>query len=514
LYVSGITNFWKAVEGEITLEKKLVNKHKNRYGVGQFVISVEGEGEVWLDQSTLFPDDCVEGVFNPETIAYIKKYNVTMARWPGGNFTSGYHWRDGIGPVDERPTRFNPAWGGQADNQFGLDEFLRFCELTGITPVMGVGFNLPEIDKYEIADWVEYCNGGTNTPMGKLRAQNGHPEPYNVIYWGVGNEVYGHYQLGFTNAATYSKKLIKIISEMKMRDPEIKIIASGFGLHNKYRDPDNDWNKTVLKIVGNKIDMMDMHTYVHGPNDEKIISEKISKADLQKAFLSSNKSFEKFCDYFRKLIKRRTTTKKMKMAMLEWGILPANWEDSPRRTTFANALISASFYNSMIRNSDLIQMAAVHNFSYYVSPVGAHSEPVNPRTYIAKIYSGMAGGQVIQVDVKSKKYSVRNAYIDIGALSGVKDIDSVGTISDKGEIKLAILNRSQKKDYNINMRIPINKMNSTARLELLTSDNPYYRYEWSNGAKPFKKTVTKIRSTNNYFNIIVPKMSFAYITVP
>ena len=512
LYISGITDSWKEIEGIIKLDEKLTDRYKNRYGVAQFVITVEGDGEVWIDQSTLFPADCVEEVYNPETTAHLKKYKIPMIRWPGGNYTSGYHWKDGIGPINKRPTRFNPAWGGLADNHFGLDEFLRFCELTGITPVMGVGFNLKEISKKEIADWVEYCNGDISTPMGKLRAENGHPKPYNVINWGVGNEVYGNYQLGHTNAATYAKELIKIISEMKKRDPEIKIIASGYGLHNKYRRPDNDWNEVVLKIAGSKIDMIDMHTYIHGPNSEKYITKKISKTDLQKAFLSSNHSLEKFCDYLRNLLKSRSSTKNVKMVMLEWGILPAVWDGSPRRSTFANALIAASFYNTIIRNSDLIKQGAVHNFSYYVSPVSAHSEPINPRTHIAKIYSDMVGDKVIKVGVKSKKYSVEKPYIDIGTFSDIKDLDCVGTISGEGKIKLAILNRSQKNDYDIKINIQDIPANSIANLEMFVSDKPYDEYNWEENIKPFQRIITKIQCSNNVFEISIPKMSFAYLT--
>jgi len=349
--------------------------------------------------------------------------------------------------------------------------------------------------------------------MGKLRAKNGHPEPYNVIYWGVGNEVYGHYQLGNANAETYAKELKKIISKMKKRDPNIKIIASGFGLHNKYRKPDNDWNEVVLKIAGSKIDMIDMHTYVHGPNEEKFISEKISKNDLQKAFLSSNRTLEKFCDYLRKLLKSRPSTRNVKMAMLEWGILPSVWEGSPRRSTFANALIAASFYNTIIRNSDLIQQGAVHNFSYYVSPVSAHSEPINPRTHIAKVYSNMAGDKVIKVNVKSKKYSVKKPYIDIGALSDIKEIDCVGSISDGGQLKLAILNRSQKNDYDIKINIQDIPANSIANQEMFVSDTPYDEYNWEKDNAPFQRAISKVQSSNNVFEISVPKMSFSYLTL-
>jgi len=378
---------------------------------------------------------------------------------------------------------------------------------------MGVGFNLEKISTKEIADWVEYCNGDISTPMGKLRAKNGHPKPYNVINWGVGNEVYGHYQLGYTNASTYATELLKIISEMKKRDPKIKIIASGFGLHNKYREPDNDWNEVVLKILGDKIDMIDMHTYVHGPNTETVISKDISKPDLQKAFLSSNLSLEKFCDYLRKLLNLNTSTKNVKMVMLEWGILPAVWEGSPRRSTFANALIAASFYNSMIRNSDLIKQGAVHNFSYYVSPVSAHSEPINPRTFMAKIYSEMAGDKVIKVDVKSKKYAVKKSYIDIGAFSDVKDLDCVGTISDDGKIKLAILNRSQNNDYNIKINIQKNSANLNANMEMFVSDKPYQEYDWEERSDHIQRIITKVQGSNNIFKISIPKMSFARLTI-
>ena len=85
-----------------------------------------------------------------------------------GNYASGYYWRDGIGPIDERPTRPNRAWGGVDQNHVGTDEWLRFTKLAGIEPVMGVGFG--ELDAEEAADWVEYCNGDPSSPMGALRA--------------------------------------------------------------------------------------------------------------------------------------------------------------------------------------------------------------------------------------------------------------------------------------------------------------------------------------------------------
>ena len=511
-FISGITNYWKSFEGELPVYQKFSSKFNYRYGIGELIITVEGDGEVWIDQVSLFPTDCVEEIYNPEAVANVKKYNVTMARWPGGNYTSGYHWRDGIGPIDERPTRFNPAWGGQADNQFGLDEFLRFCELTDITPVMGVGFNLPEIDKYEIADWVEYCNGDTNTLMGLLRAQNGHVEPYNIINWGVGNEVYGSYQLGHTNSIDYATGLSGIITEMKNRDPDIKILASAYGYHNTEADPGNEWTDDILETSGEDFDLIDTHAYIYGPNGDNVTPEEIP--ELQKAFMGSSVNFENFINDSRALINSRTKTEDVKMALLEWAILPSSWDGSPLRQTFANAVIAATFFNSMIRNGDLVQQAAAHNFTYYVSPVKAHSEPINPRSYIVKLYSEMSSNKLIQVISTSQTYSVNTSYRGIGILTDVYEIDSVAAIDDDGKIRIAIVNRSSENDYNIAVHIQGNPINLSARLETLTSDIPYQRYFWSNRVEPFNRTVTEIWPGNNYFDVFVPKMGLAYLTLP
>ena len=510
--ISGITTSWSSFEGELSLNEKFSTKFNYRNGIGELIITVEGTGEVWIDQVNLFPSDCVEGIFNPEAIANVKKYNVTMARWPGGNYTSGYHWRDGIGDMSQRPTRFNPAWGGQADNQFGLDEFMRFCELTGITPVMGVGFNLPEIDKYEIADWVEYCNGDTSTPMGLLRSQNGHVEPYNIIDWGIGNETYGSYQIGYTNSIDYAIGFSDIVAEMKTRDPNIKVIACGYGYHNYSVTPENNWTDEVLGQSGEDFDFIDIHAYIIGPNSDQITSGEIPV--LQKAFMGSADAYSGFIDDKRSQINSRTKTEDVKIAHLEWGILPATWDGSPLRQTFANAVIAATFYNSMIRNGDLVQQGAAHNFTYYVSPVRAHSEPINPRSYIAKLYTEMSSNKVLQVTTESQTYSVNTSYRAIGILTDVKEIDSVATKSAEGKVRVAIVNRSTENDYNVAVHIQGDPLGITARLEMLTSDDPYFRYKWSNPTEPFKRTVTEISPTNNYFNIFVPKTGIAYITFP
>ena len=181
----------------------------------------------------------------PDTLELLKKLNPPMIRYPGGNFASGYHWEDGIGPREKRPARHDAAWQAEESNQVGTDEFLTFCEQLNIEPYLVVndGSGTPE----EAARWVAYCNSAQDTELGKRRADNGHADAYNVKYWGIGNEVWGPWQIGTTSANEYARRLKRFVETMKAVDPTIKIIAVG---NNPLSDDPQDaaalWNKEVL----------------------------------------------------------------------------------------------------------------------------------------------------------------------------------------------------------------------------------------------------------------------------
>ncbi len=142
---------------------------------------------------SLMPADNVDG-FRPEVLKVFKELNAPVYRWPGGNFVSGYDWRDGLGDPDKRPPRKNPAWTGVEHNDVGIHEFMRFCELLGTDPYIAV--NSGQGNETQAAEQVEYVNGPESSPMGRLRAKNGHPAAWKVVYWSIGNEMYGNWQLG------------------------------------------------------------------------------------------------------------------------------------------------------------------------------------------------------------------------------------------------------------------------------------------------------------------------------
>lgn len=193
-------------------------------------------GDVLLGPPSLMPSDNVNGL-RKDTLALLKQLNGTVYRWPGGNFASGYNWRDGIGDRDRRPPRKNPAWTGVEHNDFGTDEFIAFCRAIGTEPMIAAntGFG----DDYSAAQWVEYCNRGADTIGGGWRIKNGNAKPYGVKYWCVGNEMFGPWQLGFMQMQHYTLKHNQFAESMWKVDPSLSLTAVGdLETINKDHDPD------------------------------------------------------------------------------------------------------------------------------------------------------------------------------------------------------------------------------------------------------------------------------------
>ncbi len=190
--------------------------------------------------------------FRKDILEAAKAIKCPLLRWPGGNFASNYHWEDGIGPKEKRPVRFDLAWSKEETNRFGTDEFIDYCRAIGAEPYICVNIGTGTLD--EAIHWLEYCNGSGNTYYAKLREKNGHLEPYRVKYWGIGNENYGEWQVGYRSAKEYAKVLREYAKFMKVVDPNIKVVAVG---------ADNpDWDLEVTKTAGKYIDYISNHQYV------------------------------------------------------------------------------------------------------------------------------------------------------------------------------------------------------------------------------------------------------------
>ena len=191
---------------------------------GALEITSAGSGDFHIGTVSLMPADNVQG-FRPDTIALLRDLHAGMWRLPGGNFISDFNWYDSIGDIDKRPPDFDYAWNAMQTNDVGMDEFMTLCRLIGVEPYITVnaGFG----DANSAADEVEYMNGSVETHMGALRAKNGHPAPYHIRFWNIGNEPYGSWQLGHTDLKYYVLKHNEFAKAMRKVDASITVLASG-----------------------------------------------------------------------------------------------------------------------------------------------------------------------------------------------------------------------------------------------------------------------------------------------
>jgi alpha-L-arabinofuranosidase len=234
-----------------------------------------GKGSFHIGAVSIMPSVNIFG-FRRDLIDILKQMNSGIYRWPGGNFLAGYEWRYGIGDPDKRPPRYDYAWNTVESNDVGTDEFITMCRLINVEPyiVVNSGFG----DAHSAAEWVEYVNGSKDSPNGMLRAADGHPEPYGVKYWGIGNEMYGEWQLGHMSVEQYSLKHNLFAEAMLEKDPTIKITGCGASIleasttarHHRpplhaalqygFLTPD-DWSGNLLKGSFQNMDYLSEHAY-------------------------------------------------------------------------------------------------------------------------------------------------------------------------------------------------------------------------------------------------------------
>jgi alpha-N-arabinofuranosidase len=311
-------------------------------------ISGTGKGAFRVGAVSVMPADNVHGM-RKDTLALLKELNSPVYRWPGGNFVSGYNWRDGIGDRDRRPPRKNPAWLGIEHNDFGLDEFMVFCRELGTDAYIAVNSGLG--DAKSAADQVEYANGSADSPMGKLRAANGHPEAYRVKFWSIGNEMYGNWQLGHMPLDEYVNKHNAFAEAMRAVDPAIKLIGVG---------ATGEWSNTMLSRCADHMDLLSEHFYCKSRPDllahvRQIPDNVRLKADTHRK-------------YHREI--PALAGRKIPIALDEWNYWygPELYGQIGTRYFLKDALGIAAGLHEYFRNSDVFYMA---NYAQTVNVIGA-----------------------------------------------------------------------------------------------------------------------------------------------
>jgi alpha-N-arabinofuranosidase len=335
-----------------------------------------GSGSFHIGTVSLMPSDNVQG-FHSGMVKLYKEAGYAMAKWPGGNFVSQYDWRDGLGERDKRPPRTRES------NDVGIHEFIAFCKLLGAEPYLAIDSGYG--DDFSAAQEVEYVNGPATSPMGKLRAANGHPEPFNVRLWCIGNEMYGFWQAGHMSLNQYSEKHNRIVKAMKKVDPTIKVTSAGatpaeismMTQENKQFIPNmwwppfpndlpykfegtNDWDYWMLKNGADYIDHLSEHTYCYPELsfDEKkqLFVDLHDPVETQARRMTNRmgQAFESWDYYVAKMPELKS--KNIKFIFDEWGVRFPNAAGTgmTRKVGMVTTLSYALFLHELFRHSDMV----------------------------------------------------------------------------------------------------------------------------------------------------------------
>lgn len=342
-----------------------------RSGAAQFEIVGQGAGSFHIGAVSLMPADNLDG-WKPDAIAVLKSLRSGVYRFPGGNFVSAHEWHDAIGDPDKRPPVYDPVWRALQPNDIGTDEFMTMCKLLGVEPYITV--NAGTGDDWSAAELVQYCNGEASTPMGKLRAANGHPEPYHVKYWGIGNEAWGYsYQYGAVKLNQFEYKHNQFARAMKRVDPSIKLIASGAmpdtmtgskeslnlgtELVPPYFSP-ADWTGGLLSNCFNNFDLISEHFYNYGGTHFSLAQGKQVPNDpnepvtdwMRRPANHIRIKYEEYQDYEKLLPELVAHPKPLNID--EWAYAGRGGSRFPIYPSYAWV------FHEMFRHSDIFQMAA------------------------------------------------------------------------------------------------------------------------------------------------------------
>ena len=390
-----------------------------------------------------------DGIWTPDgtqlradTLALIEALNPPLLRYPGGNFASRYHWEDGIGPRDERPSRFDEAWQVPESNQVGTDEFMALCSQVDAEPFLVVndGSGTPE----EAARWVAYCNQLTDTEQGRRRAANGHPEPYQVKLWGVGNEVWGEWQIGHTGPQEYIQRLRRFVQAMREVDPAIEIVAVGDKvLSDDPQDDGRKWNAQVLDETGDLIDHLSWHLY---QPDQEGWYESYDMEVLHHTVCAAPLDVERSLIRIANQIQRYAPTRSIGIAFDEWNLWlpPAASASSMHQISYTqrDALYAAGMLNVFHRQCNILSMANLAQLVNVLSPIVTTPETVytTPLYYPFLLYSRMQP-VALKSRVQSASYDSQSLG-NVATIAGVPYVDLSATRNVNGNrLTLGIINR-------------------------------------------------------------------------
>lgn len=384
----------------------------------------------------------------------MRKLNVPIVRYPGGNFVSQYRWEDGIGPQKQRPTRLDLAWRTIETNQFGLHEFMKWAAKVGTQANMAV--NLGTRGIMTAANLVEYCNFPGGTYWSDLRRQNGQEKPFGIKTWCLGNEMDGPWEIGQKTAYEYGHLANETAKVMRRVDPSLELVACG---SSSMDNPTfGDWERTVLDQCYDNIDLLSLHRYYgfYGDDDPNELDNYLGKnVDLDEFI----KGVVAICDAVKA---QKRSKKRINLSFDEWNVWyhsnqqddeTAPWQKAPHLLediyNFEDSLLVGSLLITLLKNSDRVKMACLAQLVNVIAPIMTNDNGVwyqsifYPFMQVLNLGKGVALTPHVAVDsYQSREFAV------------VPYLDSIATYDqDNHQLVIFAENKHQKDELELDLTI-------------------------------------------------------------
>lgn len=462
---------------------------------------------IWVGESSKIPN--VEGL-RKDVVEALKAINPPVVRWPGGCFADAYHWKDGIGPVDQRPRRPNVWWGGEDSNEFGTDEFMRFCKSIGTEPYicLNVGSGSPE----EALSWLEYCNYVGDSSYARLRAESGHPQPYRVRYWGVGNENWGCG--GAFDPVYYGWEYRRFTKYLRRADPSIQLIACGHRGHVV-----RDWNLRLMEALRNHTDLMDhlaIHYYFHGHRnpfggdvkftDDEYLNLLFDVQNLEYQIQQAVNVVDLFSE----------GRKRIGIVVDEWGTWhPQATVESGlyQQNTLRDAILAAVVLNLFNRYSSRVVMANIAqtvNVLQSLCLTRGEKTILTPTYFVYNLYKPHMGSSALRIDVRSPVIKEPppppTSLSPERRLKPLQALDASASLRDGKRLVITLINQSLDEDLETEIRLVGEEEVEKGELRVLNARDvrDHNDFDASNTVLPTEEPVSVRGRMLNY---VAPKHS-------
>ncbi len=410
-----------------------------------FVLQLTGDERIELDEFSLRPADAQDG-FDPDAVKLSKEMRSPLVRF-GGNFTSSYHWSDGIGPHDKRISMRNNSWGIPEYNTFGTDEFLEYCRLIGADPqfALNMGSGTPQ----EAADWVRYIEEHWTTHSGLL--------------FELGNELWGNWNLGYPTREELAKRTLDFSKAVRAVDPHARLIATG-------GDPDRfkDWNAIQLTNAPETFDYLSTHFVVGAGNVQlnNAPTDFVSAA----AWALPIEIERRLHDVQGQIDNTPGYNGKTHLALTEW-LFAGRHAGTPSFTNTGGAVFTGGILNMLMRNADTVPISDMTGIMEFAGIWKKRSQVyATPAYYVFKMYASADADNLVSSTANAGTYSVSHGVERLPDIAAVPYLDVIAALSQDGKrLSLFCVNRSLDTDIPAAIRLHQFAASGKAKVQLLTS---------------------------------------------